>query len=300
MANFVRHIIAPAPGEVSKLVQEHLRETPEKVSDWLRLGAIYRNKQRIFADAKVLAGEYLRIHTRPRRYEKPADLAQRILHLDDRLVILDKPAGVPCHATVDNGVENLLHWLSEDLKRPIWITHRLDVPTQGCLVMALSSDAAARFNMLLQSDGLRKSYDAWVQGKVERTGLVRHWMVDGNWAPREVRDERFDKALECLMEIESVHYDESIDCSRVSIRLLTGRTHQIRVQMAALGHPLLGDGMYGSKYPLKRDELIALRAKELRFPDPWARQTEKVFVSTHELSAPQAFIRPKKPAAREP
>lgn len=300
MANQVRHIVVPAAGELSGVVADLLREAPEKVSEWLRLGAIYRDKKRVFNDGPVKKGDYLRVHTRPRRYDPPADLGERILHLDERLVILDKPCGVPCHATVDNGVENLLHWMSEHLRRPLWITHRLDVPTQGCLVMALSTEAAARFNRILQEDALKKSYDAWVEGRVERTGLVRHWMVDGQWAPREVREVPFEKALECVLEIERADYDPSWDCSRVSIRLHTGRTHQIRAQMAALGHPLLGDGMYGSRHPLKRDERIALRARELSYPDPWARGALRVFQARDELAEPTRFIRPRRSDAREP
>lgn len=291
MANHVRHIIVPTTGELAGVIEHHLRVSPAKVADWLRLGAIYRNKRRIFQNETTQAGEYLRVHTRPRRYERPTDLAERILHLDDRLVILDKPTGVPCHATVDNGKENLLSWLSEHLGRPIWITHRLDVPTQGCLVMALSSDAAARFNQLLQRDSLMKTYDAWVEGRCERTGRIQHWMVDDNWAPRQVKDTPFEKSLECLLNIEEADYHEPLDVTRLTIRLLTGRTHQIRVQMAALGHPILGDGMYGSRAPLK-EERIALRARDLSFPDPWNRGVERRYQARSDLADPSVFIRP--------
>ncbi|MBX3033359.1 MAG: RluA family pseudouridine synthase [Bdellovibrionaceae bacterium] len=275
-SNKIRHLIVASP--VSEDLSEAFTSTiavelrrrldldESSIHELFRLGAVYLNKSRRHADAPVRPGDYLRVHTEPRRYQRPAGLERRILWRDERWLLLDKPPGVPCHPTLDNGVENLLTWLAEILGRNVHITHRLDGPTSGCLMFAFSARDAGRFNKLMLKDQVSKEYEALVEGEFTRTGPVTHWMKKGLWAPREVRDADFEDSLECRLDVLSAAPLKG-GLSRLRLRLHTGRTHQIRAQMAALGHPVWNDQLYGAR-PRREEEVIGLRACVLVFRDP--------------------------------
>lgn len=265
------HIVSQnstAVSEVAHLLGDD-RARAEKLFD---LGSIYFNKKRVFTDVAVVANDYLRIHSEPRRYEKPTDIEARVLLDDPWFTIFDKPPGIPCHATVDNVRENLLAWWKEIIEDDTWITHRLDVATSGCLVVAKSSEASARFNRLIIKGTVEKNYEALVEGEVTAKGLITHWMVDDPWGPRIIRDYPFEGGLECRMHILSSEVLPNFAghpvVSRVQLRLETGRTHQIRAQMAMLGHPLLNDEMYKARRFDAR-ERIGLCARSLNFRHPF-------------------------------
>jgi 23S rRNA pseudouridine1911/1915/1917 synthase len=262
------HLLSDREGFVSDIVSEAISRS-DSPSEGPRpplfeLGAIYLNKKRIYADQLVIAGDYLRVHGMPKRYARPQGLAQRILWQDDDLLVVDKPPGIPCHATVDNGVENLLTWLSEIVGTRTYITHRLDIPTSGCLAVAKNPEAVSRFNRAMLKSRVDKEYEALVEGHVSVDGLITHWMVDEEWAPRHVQAEPFEKSLECRLNILEKNFEGPY--TRLRIKLETGRTHQIRVQMSALGHPVLNDVMYGATRVLEAD-VIGLRAARLEIDD---------------------------------
>lgn len=266
MHNNLIHLLAPGPSFVSEILRVELDFATDRIRKLFELGAIYLNKNRIFADQEIQAQDYLRIHSMPRRYPRPAQLEQRILWEDARYLLIDKPAGVPCHPTLDNGVENLLSWLRELRGPEVFITHRLDVGTSGLLIYAKDPRAAAAFNKLLLNSRVEKVYRARVQGHVEHRGLVEHFMEPGEWAPRRVHAEAFEGGRPCRLQILSAQsWHEG---SELEIRLETGRTHQIRVQMAALGHPIINDEMYGAQRVSEGDRW-ELRSQRLGYRDPW-------------------------------
>lgn len=271
MKSSIRHLLVDSPGLAHEVVQRLLGTTDLATRKLFDLGAIYLNKIRLSSDQRVNRGDYLRIHPTPKRYEYPGDLRERILHEDENYLIVDKPGGIPCHATLDNARENLLSWLMLMQDRPLFITTRLDVPTSGCLVLAKSPAAATSFNKLIMKGNVRKEYEALVEGRCENEGLIRHWMKDENWAPRKVFAEPLGGGLECRLRVLERQPYETVNgepATLLRIQLETGRTHQIRAQMAALGHPVWNDEMYGAPKRLV-GERIALRAKRLGYRDPF-------------------------------
>lgn len=267
LSSRIRHHIVEAADRIESIVGRLHVQGPDRTRKLFDLGAIYLNKRRVFADAGVLPGDYLRIHTEPRRYRLPARLSTRVLHQDANFIVFDKPGGVPCHATLDNGVENMIGWWEQETGEKLFITSRIDVPTSGCLVLARSPLAASRWNRLLLKDFVRKEYEAIVEGEFPfESGEIVHWMEKENWAPRKVRAEEFPDALECRLEVLSRAIEGTH--SRLRLRLITGRTHQIRAQTAALGHPVLNDEMYGACRVNPR-ERIALCARRLSYRDPF-------------------------------
>jgi 23S rRNA pseudouridine1911/1915/1917 synthase len=188
----------------------------------------------------------------------------RIVHLDEALAVVDKPAGLVVHPAPSHRGPTLVDELGDllggggDPERP-GIVHRLDKDTSGLLVVARSEEAHAALQAQVQRREVERIYLALAQGRIRsRTGTIdapigrasrqRHRMAVAGAASRQARTHF--KVLE-LLAAESY----------LEVELETGRTHQIRAHLAAIGHPLAGDGTYGgeARHGLERQFLHAHR-----------------------------------------
>jgi 23S rRNA pseudouridine1911/1915/1917 synthase len=188
----------------------------------------------------------------------------RIVHLDDALAVVDKPAGLVVHPAPSHQGTTLVDELGDllgggaDPERP-GIVHRLDKGTSGLLVVARSDEAHAALQAQVQRREVERVYLALAGGRIaSRTGTIdapigrasrqRHRMAVSGAASREARTH---------FEVLELLGDETY----LEARLETGRTHQIRAHFAAIGHPLTGDPTYGGaeRYGLRRQFLHAHR-----------------------------------------
>ena len=168
-----------------------------------------------------------------------------ILFQDDRFVVLDKPAGLPVHAGPRGGasVEDFFPLLSRRRDGP-WLVHRLDTDTAGCLVVALRRAALQAAQTEFAAGRAEKIYWAVVQGSPD----AEHGTIEARLAKRSTAKSGW------RMEV-SPDGQPSLTEWRVlgraggktwlELRPRTGRTHQIRIHCAHMGHPLLGDPIYG-------------------------------------------------------
>lgn len=232
-----------------------------KIRELFELRAVYIDGKRMAGDQDLTEGRILRVHREPRRYSVPADPPSWIVRELADFIVVDKPAGIPVHPTLDNARENVIAALSKD--RPLFVTHRLDIATSGLLILAKTAAAQSRLNSLFKNRLVEKIYEADVEGRCEAFGAITHWMEPGERAPRRVRAEVVEGGTECRLEILESRLTG--DNTRLRLRLGTGRTHQIRAQMQALGHPVLNDVMYGA-IRVAEGERIALRATRLAWP----------------------------------
>ena len=188
----------------------------------------------------------------------------RIVHLDDDLAVVDKPAGLVVHPAPSHTGPTLVSELGDMLgggdeaERP-GIVHRLDKDTSGLLVVARNDATHSALQAQVQRREVERIYLALARGHLaSRTGTIdapigrasrqRHRMAVSGAASREARTH-----FEVIELLGAETYLEA--------RLETGRTHQIRAHFAAIGHPLLGDSSYGGerKYGLERQFLHAHR-----------------------------------------
>ncbi|HEU4392468.1 MAG TPA: RluA family pseudouridine synthase [Solirubrobacterales bacterium] len=188
----------------------------------------------------------------------------RIVHLDEALAVVDKPAGLVVHPAPSYSGPTLVDELGEllagggDPERP-GIVHRLDRGTSGLLVVARDDQAHAALQAAIRRRDVERTYLALAGGKLgSRTGTIdapigrasrqRHRMAVSGAASRQART-HFE-VLELLAQE-----------SYLEVRLETGRTHQVRAHFAAIGHPLTGDSTYGGadRYGLERQFLHAHR-----------------------------------------
>ncbi len=263
-----RHVISPGGILVSDLIADCLGVDAGRGIELMRFGGVYLNKKRLREDKMTTVGEYLRIHPQPRRF--PAEgisWAERVVKETEEYVVVNKPAGIPAHATCDNLIENVSHGLGAHIGVPLKTTHRLDIGTQGLLVFGKTATFQSRFNGWLLKRLVQKKYRALVSEKLP-LGEVNHYMGPGDRAPRILSAEPREGWKHCALSIDSV--TEVAGGFETAITLMTGRTHQIRCQLSALGAPILGDDVYGSRLPSPPNigvgEAFALQAYWLSFP----------------------------------
>lgn len=266
----VKHFYAPRAGLLTEIVFEVLKISSEEINSLLNLGAIYVNHERCLADTSLDSGTLLRVHTKPRRYNCDYDWASLIVFDCADFVVLNKPSGLPSHPSVDNILENSLTQLGIFLKTKLLITHRLDTLTCGLIVYAKKNEFVRNFNQQLTSQMVEKKYCARVETTADLPSRLMHYMEPTPRAPKNL-SEIFVEGW-ALCELEILEQRKQHGLSWVKINLLTGRTHQIRSQLAKCMAPIVGDILYGAKNEY-RPQAIALRACELQFN--WGSQRLK-------------------------
>jgi 23S rRNA pseudouridine1911/1915/1917 synthase len=201
-----------------------------------------------------------------------------VLHADDDVVVVDKPPGLVVHPGAGNVDGTLVQGLlarfpdlatvGDDLSRP-GVVHRLDAGTSGLLVVARSDAAYRSLVAQLQARSVERLYLALVKGHVEApVGVVDAPIGRSSRDPTLMAVVAEGREARTRYEVEQ-RFDAPAPCTLVVCRLETGRTHQIRVHMAAIGHPVVGDPRYGAG---RRDGLrtprLFLHAYRLAFDHP--------------------------------
>ena len=193
----------------------------------------------------------------------------RIAYEDDDVLVIDKPAGVVVHPSPGHASGTLVQGLvglaagGEDEERP-GIVHRLDRDTSGLLVVARSDEAYARLQELVRDRALERRYKALVRGRPRSwTGRIEAPIGRDRHDPtRHSLDTDTPREAITHFEVERLLRRHA----QLDVRLETGRTHQIRVHLAAIGLPVVGDTVYG--VPDERLKRQFLHAWRLAFPHP--------------------------------
>ena len=248
----------------------------------LRTGEVRVNKGRVKPPYRLQAGDVLRIP--PLRLAEPGvpqiiptrrldELRAVVLHEDADLLVLDKPSGWAVHggSGVPYGIIEALRAARTDLP-DLELVHRIDRETSGCLLLAKNRSTLLALHDMLRSGGIEKRYLALVKGqwpaKLRRVdvALQKNILQSGERMVAggdEGKDSITDFSVRTLYK----------GASLMEARLLTGRTHQVRVHAQHVGHPLAGDPKYGdadfNKYMKKRGlKRLFLHAQSLRFQLP--------------------------------
>ena len=195
----------------------------------------------------------------------PPDDPLRLIHADHAILVVDKPAGL---LTVPGKGAHLVDCLIGRLRAlypEVLLVHRLDRDTSGVIVFALTPHAQRDLSMQFEMRKTKKAYRAQVWGRVEpKTGRVDLPLaVDWPNRPRQHVDHENGRPAQTDWKV----LGEEDGNSRVRLMPLTGRSHQLRVHMQALGHPILGDPLY-AEGPARDYPRLMLHAESLRLNHP--------------------------------
>jgi 23S rRNA pseudouridine1911/1915/1917 synthase len=208
---------------------------------------------------------------------EPEELPLRIAYEDEHLLVVDKPAGIVVHPAPGHSTGTLVHGLlgrvggGEEPERP-GIVHRLDRDTSGLLVVARTEDAYRGLQSLVRRRELERRYKALVRGRPQswRGRIEAPIGRDRHEPTRMSLDTDNPRDAVTHFEVEKLVDGHAL----LDVRLETGRTHQIRVHLAAIGLPVVADPVYGVRDPeLERQFLHAWR---LAFPHPVTEATVEV------------------------
>ncbi len=218
------------------------------------------------ARAPLAEGDFVRLEWSEANEIVPADIPLSIVYEDEALLVIDKGPGMIIHPTAHGAFDTLVNAVAGYYKRNqidagIHPIYRLDRNTTGLVVVAKS--AKGQYDLSHSHDQIYREYLALISGRLtEKKGRIDRPIgrKDGSIVEWTVRDDgkRAVTDYEVLSEFS--------DYSLLKIHLLTGRTHQIRVHFQSLGHPLLGDDLYGG--PLDKMHRQALHAYSLAFKHP--------------------------------
>ena len=207
-----------------------------------------------------------------------------VIYEDNHLLVVEKPINIPTQEdnTKDKDLLTILKkYIKEKYNKPgnvyLGLVHRLDRPVGGIMVFARTSKAASRLSEQVRNKTFKKTYNAVVIGDIENTGKLKD-----NLLKDEKRNiVKVDKnGKEAILNFKKLNYKNNM--SLVEINLETGRSHQIRVQMAHHGYPLFGDQKYNKT--AKVGEQIALFAKKIEFIHPTTNE-----LLTFELDLPNRY-----------
>lgn len=192
------------------------------------------------------------------------------LYEDAQMLILEKPAGLLSVPGRGEEKQDCL-W---SRARTIWpdalIVHRLDCATSGVIVLARSKASHRTLSIQFQDRKNFKRYQALISGHLEQSDGARHEPMRCDWERRPIQivDPVQGKPATTFWRKLSDEYYQSVQCTRVALYPITGRSHQLRVHMQALGHPILGDNLYAEGEALESAQRLMLHADLLELFHP--------------------------------
>jgi 23S rRNA pseudouridine1911/1915/1917 synthase len=210
-----------------------------------------------------------------------------ILHEDNEILVVNKPAGIPSQPD-KNGTPSLLEILSEN-RLNLFLIHRLDQRVSGLIVFAKTESITAELSKVFQSRNITKKYRAIVGNKpVQEQGKLTHWLLKDT---QKNLSKAFNKEVKNSQKAELVYQlvQSSERYHLLDIELLTGRFHQIRSQLSVIGSPILGDLKYGYKRSLP-DGSIFLQSYFLAFSHPKTNQALEFEIEIPELWKKYGFM----------
>ena len=238
---------------VSQLVEGLSRSAVQRL---IEEGNLIKNRQPVSKNDRVKAGDSVRVTMRePRAIEaQPQEIPLDIRYEDDDLLVVNKPKGMVVHpapGNPDNTLVNaLLYHCGASLSgingmiRP-GIVHRIDKDTSGLLVVAKNDFAHASLARQIKEHTFTREYSAVVHGRLKEPSGT----VDAPMGRHPTKRKQM-AVTDCHSRNAVTHYETVAELdgfTQIRVRLETGRTHQIRVHMAYIGHPVAGDPVYGPK-----------------------------------------------------
>jgi 23S rRNA pseudouridine1911/1915/1917 synthase len=269
--------------------RSYLQQTIEK-------GLVLINQKKCRKGTNIRSGDeiYIQpfIEPKDRTINGDAKVLFNVLHEFENYIVLDKPPFLPTHPNQFEDTNTLANGLvarypqiigvGDDSLRP-GIVHRLDSNTSGVMLAALTNEGFTQLRELFNQREIHKTYVALVLGHVESSGSVDTDIAHHAKNPRRMVTVPDDSVpFRSRRRVAKTLYEpmeQFGDYTLVRVQTLTGRMHQVRVHLASIGHPLVGDELYQSNREKNKDKLGLTRhflhAVSIEFEDPWTAEERK-------------------------
>jgi tRNA pseudouridine32 synthase / 23S rRNA pseudouridine746 synthase len=235
----------------------------QKIKDAMNKGSVWwtlKNKiVRLRRATKELPkGCKIQFYYDPHLLAKKPETPQ-LIQDEIRYSIWYKPNGLLSQGSQWGDHCSILRWVEVNQKRNCFLVHRLDADAAGLIILAHDPQAAAGLSELFQTHGLQKYYQAWVQGELPDQAFTINSDLDGKTSITHIKK---------IIASKTVNQQTQ---TLLDIQLETGRKHQIRRHLAGIGHPIIGDRLYGKAAPK-----LQLLAYSLEFDCPITRKHQKI------------------------
>lgn len=221
----------------------------------------------------VRSGEEVSLQSTSKRSLKVLEKSVPVVYEDGHLAIINKPGGL---VVSGNSFQTLVHALPFNLKEsaeedrlPIFYpVHRIDAPTCGLVMIAKTKRAQLKLGQMFEEKEIEKTYRAVVHGKLEQDTGVLNFSIEGKESV---------SYFDCVRRSKSKRFEY---LSIVDLKPKTGRTHQLRIHMSKMGHPILGDKLYGVSGNILHAKGLFLCASRLQFKHPISAQDLDIGINT--------------------
>ncbi len=269
-------------GSVRQVMTRDLKLSRKEISRLKFDGEILLNGKRIKVNDRMRVGDTLTLRfPEAQTGEIPMlDVEPDILYEDEDVVVVNKPAGIPCHPVhghIDDSMGSILasyyRRKGEDFViRPVG---RLDKDVSGAILFAKNRLAASRLSKDREEGKLNKDYTAFVSGIFDiKQGMIDAPIAKAEGERRRVTKDPNGKPALTIFRVVNEFNVSGQSVSELNVEIETGRTHQIRAHMAAAGHPLIGDELYGGTTDILNRP--ALHCSRIDFLTPFTRESRVI------------------------
>ncbi len=261
------------------LLRNYWKAPKKLIHEWRMSKDIWIHNEAARWNDLLKAGDkiLLPLFEHPNHDIEPAYMELNVLFEDDHLLIVNKPPFTDTHPSSAGQTDTLLngvayYLMTEGTDGAFTHVHRLDKDTTGAILFAKHALSSALLSKMMEEKEIKRTYRAIVHGKLRnKQGTIDQPIgKDRHHATRRRISPTGQKAITHFQQLQ---YDPGKDLSLLECRLDTGRTHQIRVHLSSIGHPLAGDILYGGRPIFNRQ---ALHSYEMAFIHPITKENIKV------------------------
>jgi len=241
-------------------------------------GRILINGQSIYDTAAVIQGEIEVV------YFEPKSRGHQPLFVDKNFLVFDKPSGVLVHPNTMATEYSMLDEVRSHSGDHANATHRIDMETSGLLLASRHKAGERVLKSLFEHKQITKRYLAWVEGKLQKPFEVEEPIaIRSDYSQNKHKVEINPNGKYAKTLFKPLYYDEKLETTLVECRPITGRTHQIRIHLFHVKHPILGDPIYGTAFEASDAYLNGTLSPEDRYR---ATGATRLMLHAHRLSFP--------------